>query len=71
MTCPRCGSRCWWKRPTSCQACGYVPERAHTDPGYARSLREGRALELAREEARGRVTADDRAIGALMEGIAQ
>lgn len=43
--CPRCGGPSWWKceRPAgvyySCVACGYVPERVHSDPEMEAMLR--------------------------------
>ncbi len=44
MNCRRCGGKLWasqdrWGHYQSCLMCGYVPERALTDPQYADELR--------------------------------
>jgi len=43
MNCRRCGGKLWasqdrWGHYQSCLMCGYVPERALTDPQYADEL---------------------------------
>lgn len=44
MICPRCGCRSWWRHQyrgewRSCTACGYVPERVHTERRREAELR--------------------------------